>query len=148
MAVSTTASTTPTIIYPERDGKPMGETDVHIDAMIYLREALKHYFRQASQVYVAGNLLIYYEENNPSASIAPDVFVVQGVDKSQRRTYKLWEERKPPAVVFEVTSRSSLGDTDQTRCVCHARCPEIFHDRWGISAPGAPVIAEGTSKRS
>ena len=29
------------IHYPERDGKPMGETDVHIDALIYLREALR-----------------------------------------------------------------------------------------------------------
>ena len=29
------------IHYPESDGKPMGETDVHIDALIYLREALR-----------------------------------------------------------------------------------------------------------
>ena len=31
--------------YPECDGKPMGETDVHIDALIYLREALRDHFR-------------------------------------------------------------------------------------------------------
>jgi len=84
MAVSATASATATMMYPERDGKPMGETDIHIDAMIYLREALKYYFRQTPQVYVAGNLLIYYEENNPAASIAPDVFVVPGVHKHQQ----------------------------------------------------------------
>ena len=118
MAVSATASATAPMMYPERDGKPMGETDIHIDAMIYLREALKEYFRQTPQVYVAGNLLIYYEENNPSASIAPDVFVVPGVHKHQRRTYKLWEEGPPPAVVFEVTSRSSrLEDTGTKRAV-------------------------------
>ena len=118
MAVSATASATATMMYPERDGKPRGETDIHIDAMIYLREALKHYFRQTPQVYVAGNLLIYYEENNPSASIAPDVFVVPGVHQHQRRTYKLWEEGPPPAVVFEVTSRSSrLEDTGTKRAV-------------------------------
>jgi Uma2 family endonuclease len=107
MAISTAASTMAAIVYPERDGKPMGETDVHIDAMIYLREALKYHFRQAPEVYVAGNLLVYYEENNPTASIAPDVLVVHGVSKHQRRTYKLWEEGQPPTVVFEVTSRSS-----------------------------------------
>ena len=118
MAVNATTSTMVPIIYPERDGKPMGETDVHIDAIIYLREALKQYFHQAPQVYVAGNLLIYYEEHNPSASIAPDVFVVPGVSKHQRRTYKLWEEGQPPAVVFEVTSRSSrLEDTGTKRAV-------------------------------
>jgi hypothetical protein len=33
--------------------------------------------------------------------------VVQGVAKGERRTYKLWEEGQPPAVVFEITSRGS-----------------------------------------
>jgi Uma2 family endonuclease len=95
------------IHYPERDGKPMAETDVHIDVLIYLREALKDYFRNEPQVYVAGNMLFYYEEGNPAACVAPDVFVVQGVAKGERRTYKLWEEGQPPSVVFEITSRGS-----------------------------------------
>ena len=87
--------------------KPMAETDVHIDVLIYLREALRDYFRNEPQVYVAGNMLLYYEEGNPSACVAPDVFVVQGVAKGERRTYKLWEEGQPPTVVFEITSRGS-----------------------------------------
>jgi Uma2 family endonuclease len=95
------------IHYPESDGKPMAETDVHIDVLIYLREALKDYFRDEPQVYVAGNMLLYYEEGNPAACVAPDVFVVQGVAKGERRTYKLWEEGQPPTVVFEITSRGS-----------------------------------------
>jgi Uma2 family endonuclease len=93
--------------YPETDGKPMAETDVHIDVLIYLREALRDYFREAPQVYVAGNMLLYYEEGNPAAYVAPDVFVVQGVAKGERRTYRLWEEGQPPAVVFEITSRGA-----------------------------------------
>ncbi|MBI5714564.1 MAG: Uma2 family endonuclease [Chloroflexi bacterium] len=61
---------------------------------------------------VAGNLLFYYEEGEPSASVAPDVFVVKGVPKVDRRTYKLWVEKRAPAVVFEFTSRSTrLEDT-------------------------------------
>src|SRR5688572_9261504 len=95
------------IHYPESDGKPMGETDVHIDALIYLREALRDLFRDDPQVYVAGNMLLYYEDGNPSACVAPDVFVVQGVAKHERRIYKLWEEGQSPAVVFEITSRGS-----------------------------------------
>jgi Uma2 family endonuclease len=95
------------IHYPERDGKPMAETDVHIDVLIYLREALRDYFRNEPQMYVAGNMLFYYEEGNPAACVAPDVFVVQGVAKGERRTFKLWEEGQPPAVVFEITSRGS-----------------------------------------
>src|SRR5438034_7641989 len=107
MHTITTATATQQIIYPESDGKPMGETDVHIDALIYLREALKDYFRHDPQMYVAGNMLFYYEEGNPAACVAPDVFVVQGVAKGERRTYKLWEEGQPPTVVFEITSRGS-----------------------------------------
>jgi Uma2 family endonuclease len=99
-----TTTTVPQVHYPETDGKPMAETDVHIDALIYLREALKDYFRDALQVYVAGTMLLYYEEGNPAACVAPDVFVVQGVAKRERRTYRLWEEGQTPAVVFEITS--------------------------------------------
>jgi Uma2 family endonuclease len=113
--VTTTATQ---IHYPESDGKPMGETDVHIDALIYLREALRDYFRADLQMYVAGNMLLYYEEGNPSACVAPDVFVIQGVAKGERRTYRLWEEGQPPAVVFEITSRASrLEDVGTKRAV-------------------------------
>ena len=106
------------IYYPESDGKPMGETDVHIDAVIYLREALRDYFRDDQQVYAAGNMLLYYEEGNPAACVAPDAFVVQGVAKRERRTYRLWEEGQPPSVVFEVTSRGTrLEDLGTKRAV-------------------------------
>ena len=106
------------IFYPESDGKPMAETPVHIDALIYLREALKDYFRDNPQVYVAGNMLLYYEEGNPSSCVAPDVFVVRGVTKHERRTYKLWEEEQPPTVIFEITSRSTrLEDVGTKRAL-------------------------------
>ena len=106
------------IHYPETDGKPMGETDVHIDALIYLREALRDHFRNAPQVYVAGNMFLYYEEGNPTACVAPDVFVVQGVGKHERRIYRLWEEGQPPAVVCEITSRGTrLEDLGTKRAV-------------------------------
>lgn len=118
MDVTSTVTADKTIVYPETDGKPMAETDVHIDALIYLREALKDHFREAPQVYVAGNLLLYYEEGNPAACVAPDVFVVQGVDKHDRRIYKLWEEGQAPAVVFEITSRSTrLEDLGNKRAL-------------------------------
>jgi Uma2 family endonuclease len=93
------------IEYPESDGKPMAETDIHINALIYLREALKDYFRDEPQVYVAGNMLLYYEEGDPLALVAPDVFVVKGISKKERRIYKLWEEGRAPNVVIEISSR-------------------------------------------
>jgi Uma2 family endonuclease len=55
--------------------------------------------------YVAGNLFIYCEEGNPTAVVAPDVFVIPGVPQADRRIYKTWEyEGKTPALVIELTS--------------------------------------------
>ncbi len=97
--------------YPEADGEPMAETDVHRDLMTdALLHPLKERFRQESDVYVSGNLFLYYEKGNPAAVVAPDVFVVFGVSNRRRRTYKLWEENKAPDVVFELTSRSTYRE--------------------------------------
>jgi Uma2 family endonuclease len=95
------------VIYPESDGKPMAETDIHCDYMIDLREALKDFFRDDPNVYVAGNLFVYYQEGDARKQVAPDVFVVQGVEKKLRRYYQIWKERKTPDVVIEITSDST-----------------------------------------
>ena len=95
------------VYYPESDGEPMAETDVHRDQLIDLLTALKDYFRQDEQVYIAGNLLVYYQEGDSQLSVAPDVFVVFGISKEPRRTYRVWEEGKAPDVVFEITSAST-----------------------------------------
>jgi len=108
------------VIYPETDGKPMAETDVHRKEMIALIETLADHFREAPDIYVSGNLLLYYEEGNPSASIAPDVFVVKGVSKEDRRIYKLWEEGKAPNVVIEVTSRGTRLEDQGTKRALYA----------------------------
>ncbi len=97
----------PKIEYPESDGKPMGETDSHVSAILYLLGALRQFFRRVEQIYVAADMFVYFEEGNPSAFVVPDVFIVKGVAKGLRRTFKLWEERAAPCVVFEITSRSS-----------------------------------------
>ena len=97
----------PTIVYPESDGKPMAETEYHRDIMIDFIQMLKHYFRDANDVHVSGNLLMYYEEGNPRKSVSPDVFVAFGVSKKRRRTYKMWEEGHAPNFVLEVASPST-----------------------------------------
>ena len=101
--------------YPETDGKPMAETDIHRDLMIELIEQLKTHFQDDPEVYVSGNMLLYYEQGNRKKSLAPDVFVVRGVPKHLRRVYKLWEEGRAPDVVFEISSRSTWGDDLQKK---------------------------------
>ena len=98
------------VIYPESDGKPMAETDIHRQEMMDTIATLTEYFRERADVYVAGNLLLYYKEGYPRKSVAPDVFVVYGIERKLRRTYKLWEERVAPHVVFEISSASTRQD--------------------------------------
>lgn len=94
------------IWYPESDGRPMGETDRHRSAMIRHIEILSRYYA-GQQVYVTGDLLVYYEEGEPTKFIVPDAFVAKGLEPGERRTYKIWEEGKPPDVVIETTSRKT-----------------------------------------
>lgn len=95
------------ILYPESDGKPMGETDEHRYLMNYLIEALRLWFQRARNVYVSGNLMMYYVPGDTNVSVSPDVFVVKSVAKRDRRVYKVWEEGKAPCVVIEVSSRKT-----------------------------------------
>lgn len=101
--------------YPETDGKPMGETDHHIQLIIDLRMSLRHFFRAQSDVYVGSNLLLYYVEGNPKKFVVPDLFVARGVGNQSRRIYKLWEEAHPPCVVIEVMSRGTWGEDLQRK---------------------------------
>ena len=118
MSTTTLNSPLRQIAYPESDGKPLGETDVHRREIAQIIEMLMLYFQSAAEIYISGNLMLYYEEGNPSAVTSPDVFVVKGVPKGLRRTYKLWEEKHPPAVVFEITSRSTrLEDKGNKRAL-------------------------------
>ena len=91
--------------YPSSDGRPIAESDHQRTPLTYAVERLRQYFRDREDVYVSGNLLIYYEEGNPGASVAPDVFVVVGADRRDRSSYRLWEEPKGPDFALEITSR-------------------------------------------
>ncbi len=98
------------IIYPESDGEPMGETGFHVRASLDLYGSLREFFSQRKDVYVAADMFFYYEKGNPKACKAPDVMVIFGCGNQERRTYKLWEEKICPSVIFEVTSKSSMMD--------------------------------------
>ncbi len=93
--------------YPSSDGKPLAENDAQRPAILYGLSALGLRYAGRSDVYVSGDLLIYYEEGNPRASVAPDVFVAFGVEDRVRMSYRVWEEGKGPDFVLEVASPST-----------------------------------------
>ena len=108
------------IVYPESDGKPMAESDLHRDWMVRIIELLKAHFA-GQRVYVSGNLLIYYVEGDPKKCVAPDAFVVKDCDPRRRKIYKLWEEGKPPNFVLETTSDSTQSEDLQHKMRLYAR---------------------------
>ncbi len=114
-------------IYPESDGKPMAETDVHRDWMICLIDLLKHFFA-GQRVYVSGNLLVYYVEGDPKRCVAPDAFVVKDCDPGRRRIFKVWAEGKAPNFVIEVTSDKTRREdkNKKKRIYAELRVPEYF----------------------
>ena len=95
--------------YPSSDGQPMAETDVHRKRMTETIETLEDWFAPDPNVYVSGNLLVYYVPGNRYRHLAPDVFVVRGVPKRERERYLVWEE-KPLEAVIELTSKSTEGE--------------------------------------
>src|SRR4051812_34402726 len=100
--------------YPTGDGKPMAETDQHRELMQDLIRTLMFFFLNVEDVYVSGNLLLFYERGNRRRHVSPDVFVVRGVAKQRRENYLLWEEKRP-SVVIELTSKSTKREDEGTK---------------------------------
>ena len=109
------------IDYPETDGQPMAETPTHRDAMTDAIQVLRKHFAHRPDVYVSGNMMMYYKEGEPRHSVSPDVFVAMGVEDKDRRTYLLWREAKGPDFVLEVTSRSTRRNDQRTKRALYER---------------------------
>lgn len=93
---------------PESDGKPMAETDDHRDIMMDVLDTLEERFRADEQVYISGNIFVYYrDETGEMQSVSPDILVVRGVQKKKRRIYNIEKEGKAPEFVLELTSLST-----------------------------------------
>jgi Uma2 family endonuclease len=108
------------IEYPESDGMPTGETDLHRGWMIRILDILQQRYR-GQRVYVASDLLLYYQKGDPTKFVVPDEFVVKDCDPGPRCTFKIWEEGKSPDVVFEVTSGSSRREDEVFKPRVYAR---------------------------
>ena len=95
------------VFYPESDAQPVSETQFHYDESVDLIKPLEGHFENDADVWVAGNLFVYYVKGDPAAVVSPDVLVVRGVEKKKRRKYLLWEEGIAPCFVIELTSKST-----------------------------------------
>jgi len=108
------------IEYPSGDGKPLAENDPQLHAIHYAFGALALCYAARPDVYVSADLLAYYEEGNPRVSVAPDVFVVFGVEDRKRMNYKAWEEGKGPDFVLEMASPNTWREDVERKPAIYA----------------------------
>jgi Uma2 family endonuclease len=98
------------IDYPTGDGQPVTETPIHRDNLFETIWTLERWYEKQGRedVYVSGNMFVYYEKGNRRRHLSPDVFVVNGVPNKLRDCYKTWEEPKQTLdLVIEFTSRTT-----------------------------------------
>jgi Uma2 family endonuclease len=120
--------------YPYSDGQPMAESEIHLNEMLDLIAALKRRYQEQPDVYVAGNMFLYYRKGDPRSVVAPDVFLVRGVSKRKRKSYKLWEEGRAPSLAIEVTSDSTSDEDVGKKKTCYEMLgveEYILHDPEG-----------------
>lgn len=98
----------PIIIYPSSDGKPMADSTIQYDWISKIKGNLDGMFKDDQNVFIAGDLIWYPVQGRNDLSQAPDVMVVFGRPKSDRKSYLQWnEDNIPPQVVFEILSETN-----------------------------------------
>jgi Uma2 family endonuclease len=97
-----------TIEYPSSDGERMAESEWQYTPMIETASTLRVRYHERDDVYVGGDMLIYYRMNRNDVRVAPDVFVVFGATGTHPRdSWLLWREGKAPDFIMEIASSST-----------------------------------------
>ena len=107
--------------YPSSDGRPIAESDFQRTPLIYAVDRLRHHFRGRRDVYVSGNLLLYYQKGNPRAAVAPDVFVVLGVSNADRSSYRLGRSPRGPTSCWRLRRARRTAKTRAASASCTFR---------------------------
>lgn len=105
------ASGNPTVYiegYPCEDDEPMAATGFHGEQIRIFSEQLTRYFSINAHIYIGVDSFVYYREGDITKFVAPDVYIVFGVDKYPlRRSFYTWAEGAAPVAVFEFLSDST-----------------------------------------
>ena len=80
----------------------------HFDWSMVCYRMLKHRFRGRRKLLIAYDMLVIYRRGEDAVSLAPDVLVSFGVPPGPRASYSVRGEGKPPDVVLEFASPSTV----------------------------------------
>ena len=130
--------------YPYSDGRILMDADPHANAIVAMRNQLQTHFEDSPEIYVAGSLAVFYSQGDKQAVVAPDVFVVLGVENKERTSYKIWEEGGVvPAFVVEVASPSTSGRDATSKRTTYERIGVREYWRFDPEAIQVPQGIEG-----
>jgi Uma2 family endonuclease len=108
--------------------EPQLETDFHRRQIDLLIRLLEFCWQDRPDFYISGNLTVYYNEQQLKKRdfIGPDIFIVLGAEKKNRRSWAIWEEGgKYPNVVIELLSSS-------TATVDKGPKKQLYQDVWRV----------------
>jgi Uma2 family endonuclease len=117
--------TLPTNLYSD---EPPLETDFHREQIDLLIRLLKYWWKDRPDFYISGNLTVYYnaQQLKKRDFRGPDIFIVLGAEKRDRRSWAIWEEGgKYPNVVIELLSSS-------TASVDKGDKKDLYQDVWRV----------------
>jgi Uma2 family endonuclease len=124
-ALTDTTQWPPTNLYSD---EPPLETDFHRNQIDLLIRLLKYWWQDRPDFYISGNLTVYYNEQQLKSRQfrGPDIFVVLGAQKKDRRSWAVWEEGgKYPNVVIELLSSS-------TATVDRGKKKDLYEQVWQV----------------
>ena len=100
----------PTVVYPEEEKVP--ESEFQGNARRYVQGALSIHYQEQPDIYVAGDMFVYYRMNDAEARLAPDIMVVFGAAESPPRpSWLVWREGGlTPDFVLEIASPGTVAD--------------------------------------
>ena len=103
--------------YPCEDDEPMAATAFHGIQINTLFDQLSRYLAINDLIYIGVDSFIYYEEGDITKCVAPDIYIVFGVEKYPlRRSFYTWAEGAVPVAVIEFLS-DSTAHQDRTKKV-------------------------------
>ncbi len=113
------------IIYPESDGQPLADNTKQFRAITTIQGNLDSLYAADPLVLVVGDLFWYPIKGDNQIKCAPDVMVIFGVPKGDRKSYLQWQENNiAPQVTFEIRSPSNTNAEMMTK--------RIFYEAHGV----------------
>lgn len=109
-------------LYPSSDGEPLAETGFHLRALFILFSLLQDWLKKQRKTFLACDMNWYWERGNKKKCRAPDLMVIKGVGRRQRRCYLAWQhDGTPPCFIVEIVSAKTWKEDSVSKVELYAR---------------------------